>query len=85
MKAYLSPHMLDWAVSSECLLNAGVITGSVQDAPVTLKLSPAMRPFYSSSEMEVMYAKDQTAVFEPHKAESGALRFIFSRLEDSKN
>lgn len=81
-KAYLSAHMLDWAVSSECLLNAGVINGSVVDAPVTIKLVPSMRPYQIEELEELDTMKgERIAVFEPHKAESGALRFQFDRLE----
>lgn len=81
-KTYLSEHMLDWAVLSECLINQSVIRGDAIDGPVTIKLIPSMRPFQIDEiEQRDTIQGERTAVFEPHKAESGALRFQFDRLE----
>jgi hypothetical protein len=81
-KDLLSPILLDWTILSEGVLNKAVRNGDAVYGPICVDLPNEMRPFQIAElEQYDTLVRDRKAVFEPHIAESGAVRFIFDRLE----
>lgn len=80
-KLHLAPHVADWAIKAEGMLNRNVFTGVVGDGEVKVELDNTFRPYFIQELEALDVGGPKTAYFEPHKAEyDGTMRFILEAI-----